>query len=333
MLEVAALLEDRKELPYVCVTSLSEALTLRLANFKKPILVLSIIDKDPALAALHAIDLACHTKEQLDSFIHAAQKAQKPLKIHFKIDTGLSRLGALWSEAETLLHCASKAKECIVQGIFTHLADSDSDDLEFAHLQLKRFKTIIESAAKKNIHFRFRHASCSAAATVLDNSPFTMIRLGIGLYGLWPSPENRPLTQARFPEFSLTPVMTWKTRIIQLKTVPAKTSVGYDRTFTTQRTTTLATLPIGYYDGYNRLLSNKGVVKIGPHYAPVVGQISMNLTTVDVTDIPNIRVGDEVILLGKETNINAETHASLCGTINYEIVTRINPSIHRTHSF
>lgn len=326
MLQIAQLIQNISRISYLCVVSLSEALNLRAAGIKNPLLVLSIVDKDPQKAALFDIDLVCHDEAQLSTFIKCARAAGTPLKLHLKIDTGLSRLGTLWGQASSFLHTAATSPECIVHGVFSHFSNSESDDLSFAQLQTQRLKEVVEYA---DIHIPFRHISCSASATALDHAVCNMVRVGIGTYGLWPSLENKTLTLQRHASFSLRPVLTWNTRIMQIKTLPIGSSIGYDKTFTTKRPTRIAILPIGYFDGYDRLLSNKGVVKIGDHFAPVVGRVAMNMTTIDVTDIPDAKENQTVTLLGKEASISAESIATHCNTINYEITTRIHPHIPR----
>ena len=150
----------------------------------------------------------------------------------------------------------------------------------------------------------------------------------IGIYGLWPSADNKQITQTYFPDFNLQPALTWKTRIIQVKEIPVSSFVGYDRTYKTERAMHIATLPIGYWDGYDRKLSNKGCVYIHGKRAPIVGRIAMNLMMVDVTGI-SAQTGDEVVLLSNYPDITADKLAEQCDTIHYEMVTRINPLLPR----
>jgi alanine racemase len=161
---------------------------------------------------------------------------------------------------------------------------------------------------------------------------FDMVRVGIGIYGLWPSKETYlSCIQEKREPVDIKPVLTWKTRVVQTKDVPEGAFIGYGCTYKTTRPTKLAVIPVGYYDGYDRLLSNASYVLIAGKRAPVRGRVAMNFITVDVTDISNVRLEDEVVLLGSQgqERISAEYLASLCGTINYEIVTRINPKIPR----
>jgi len=329
MLEVARVLETVEHIEYLCVAQLSEALALRANGIQKPLLVLSIIDVDPHQAVIHDIDIIISNVEVAQYINECGQKLNKKVAIHIKIDTGLSRMGVLWSEALDFITICNALPYCAIKGLFSHFANSENEDPTFAQLQITRFKKVVSICAEKGIHVPYIHIASSAAQTALAESHCTMARLGIGLYGLWPSPSNQQTTKKTFPHFTLQPVMTWKTKINQIKNIPADSYVGYDLTFKTTRPTRIAVLPIGYSDGYDRALSNKGIVKIRDTYAPIIGRVAMNLTMIDVTDIPNISLHDIVTLMGNDEKINADSLAKLCSTINYEIVSRISPFLPR----
>jgi alanine racemase len=275
------------------------------------------------------VALVAYDHASLNAISAAAKHCNKPAHVHVEIDTGLSRLGMLFTEAHSLLEAAVNNPLIILDGLFMHFADSESADQSFCKLQLERYDQLVQMLHKKNIVVPYRHTSCTAALTAITYEHTTMARPGIGVYGLWPSDPNRAMTIHRFPEFALTPVLTWKTRIVQIKTVPAGSVIGYDRTYKTARETRLALLPVGYWDGYDRALSNTGVVIINGKYGFVRGRVSMNLTIVDVTDIHDITMGNEVILIGNMPLISADDMAARIGTINYEVVTRINPQLPR----
>jgi len=176
------------------------------------------------------------------------------------------------------------------------------------------------------------HTACTAASILFPETHFSMLRAGIGVYGLWPSRETylSALLSGRYlPD--LRPVLSWKTKIVQIKTIPEGHYIGYGCTYRTTRKTRLAVLPVGYADGYDRALGNTAHVLVKGKRAPVIGRVCMNLTMIDVTDIPNAKLEDEVVLLGKdgEEVISAEQMANWAGTINYEIVTRISPFLSR----
>lgn len=328
MHQIAALAEENNIIDYLCTVSLSEAISLRQHTIQKPILVLSILDDALEQAFIHAIDIVVYSLQQALELEKIGIYLQKKINVHIKIDTGLSRLGVLHNVAVDFVKQLNTLSHINLRGIFTHFAQSEKTDQTFTDLQIKRFNQIIEKLEKDKIYIPLKHSSCSAAITANIKSHFTLARAGIGIYGLWPSFENKRVTQKNNSTFSLKPVLTWKTKIIQIKEIPAGSSIGYNRTYITKKNSRIATLPIGYWDGYDRKLSNKGFVYINDQRALIVGRIAMNLTMVDVTHI-NACVGDEVILVGKHAGINANDLAAMTKTINYEFITRINPLLPR----
>lgn len=328
MIEVAKLCQEHASVARLCVISINEALQLRKHGITKPLIVLSIPRGDYAAAITNNVECVLFDYDMAAQLNTIAQKIKKVICVHLKCDTGLSRLGL---SPENAFECIKKITNLAwlrLVGIFTHFAESENSDQTFTTLQLERYTQLIHKL-QTNLHVPpVRHTSCTAAITAQSNSHQTLMRFGIGMYGLWPSLENKILTQNKYPHFFLKPVLSWKTKILSLKEVPAGSFVGYDRTFCTTRTTKIATLPIGYWDGYERHLSNRGKVLIHNKLAPIIGRIAMNLTMVDVTEI-DCRVDDEVTLLGNHPGITAEDLADHCGTINYEIVTRINPLLPR----
>jgi alanine racemase len=325
---IGQLCQQNSNVDWICVVNVQEALMLRKQKITKPILVLSIIDDDLRIAITQNIDFVLYSWQTALTLNTLALSLNIKAYVHIKIDTGLSRLGALWHEAITFIRAVAQLPGIIIRGIFTHFADSESEDQSFCNLQIQRFKDVLMSLENEGISIPLRHTSCSAATGAQKKSHFNFVRAGIGIYGLWPSPENKTLTTQQYPTFSLQPVLTWKTRIIHMKTIAAGSFVGYDRTHQVTKDTTIATLPIGYWDGYDRGLSNKSFVMINGKLARQIGRVAMNLMMIDVTDI-QARIDDEVILLGNQPGTTADDLASYCNTINYEIVTRINPLIPR----
>ena len=221
----------------------------------------------------------------------------------------------------------------VIEGISSHFANiEDTTDHSYPRLQLENFKRIIQKLEKNQIEIPVKHIACSASTILFPETYFDIVRLGIGMYGLWPSKETylSCILQKRQP-LSLKPVLSWKTRIAQIKRVPKGAFLGYGCTFRTTRETTLAVLPTGYFDGYSRSLSNSSYVLIKGHRAPLRGRVCMNFIMVDITDIPGVSLEDEVTLLGPDGKevISANDLATLSNTINYEIVTRINPLLPR----
>lgn len=244
----------------------------------------------------------------------AALAADTSIPVHLKIDTGMGRLGVPYLEAKDFFELVQSLEGVRVEGLLSHFASADEHDKSFSSQQLERFRQLLLQAENIGLHFRYAHMANSAGIIDLPDSYLQLVRPGIMLYGGPPSQElHRPIP--------LKPVMTVKTRVLQLKEVPADSPVGYGCTYLTSRPSRIATLPIGYDDGYDRLLSNKGEVLVRNRRAPVVGRVSMCLTTVDVTDIPEVEPDDEVVLLGKQGDqeITADEIAAETGTINYEI--------------
>ena len=326
--QIALLCDKNIHVDYLCVVALSEAIFLRTRGIRKPLLVLSILDSDfEHLAELDiatvVYDLA--TAQKINTI---GARYSKKISIHVKVDTGLSRLGFLYSDAVKNIIFLHELPFITLQGIFTHFASSESSDTTFTTLQLDRFQNILMQLNLAGIDIPLRHTSCSAAITAHPKSHYNFVRAGVGIYGLWPSPENKYRTQNSYPEFSLQSVLSWKTRIIQIKEIPLGSSVGYDQTHHVSRATRIAILPVGYWDGFDRRFSNNGIVIIHGQAAPILGRIAMNLCMVDITML-HAEVGDVVELLGNAADITADALAQRCDTINYEVVTRINPLLPR----
>lgn len=325
---IAVLAQKNDNVDYICTVSLSEAIFLRKEGIKKPILVLSILNDGLEQAFMHDIDLVVYDMQQALALHAIGVLLKQKINVHIKVDTGLSRLGVIYYDAISFIKKIYQLPYVTVQGLFTHFAESEKADRFFTQLQIERFKEIVDSLEKEKIIIPLKHASCSAAITAYLKSHFTMARVGIGAYGLWPSADNKKLTQEQNSLFSLNPILTWKTKIVQLKDISAGSYIGYNRTHCVTRNSRIATLPVGYWDGYDRKLSNKSFVIINNQQAPLVGVIAMNLMMADVTGL-DVKINDEVILLGNYEGITADALAHRCDTINYEFVTRINPLLPR----
>ncbi len=319
------------ETDWFATVNLDEALALRKTGIKKPILVLSYYDLDAVIDAIkHNISLVAYDLKQIKFLDNAAGKLKKKAKIHLKVDVGTSRLGVLKDEMLRFARAASKFSNIEIEGVFAHLAASE-EDINFTNEQLSLFDQCLFNLYRAGIEPNITHIACSAAALVFKNSHRNMIRLGIGLYGLWPSEQAEKLALKVYPKFELKPVLSWKTKLIQIKNLKAGTFVGYGKTYKTRRATILAVLPVGYYEGFDRGLSNTGNVLIHGKKCKVLGRVCMNLTMVDVTDVKDVKVGDEAILIGRaeKQELTADQMAKHSGRINYEVVTSINPLIPR----
>jgi alanine racemase len=249
-----------------------------------------------------------------------AKKAGKRTRVHLKFDTSMGRLGFFPHEAKNVFTEAKGLDNIIIDGVMSHFASADEDDLTYSLDQLNNFKSILTAVEELGLDPEYKHIANSAGTINIKDSHLNMVRPGIMLFGSAPS-------QKMDENISLKPVMSLHSHIIQVKEFPAGKSISYSRTFTTGRKSVIAVIPIGYGDGYSRLLSNSGHVIVNGERAPVVGNVTMDLTMIDITDIKSARVGDEVTLLG--AGINAWELAELTNTISYEIFTGIGKRVPR----
>jgi alanine racemase len=336
--EVATIAQAHPHVDWFCTTSLSEAVFLREMAVTKPILVMTFIDDDPEKIFTHDIAVIGHDIETITMLNTLGKTLGKQAKIHIKIDTGLSRLGFYPDEALAVIqHIKESLPYITIQGLYTHFADSGGLDHDFNDHQLQQFNTVLSALQKQQIDIPYKHTCKTSAITTVKDSHFNLIRLGAGAYGLKPPQTVSDITKVLYPDFEPQQIMTWKTRIMHIRHIPADTYIGYDKTFKTTRPTRIAILPIGYFEGYDRRLTNKGVVKIQTNssdtsheYAPVIGRICMSVTMIDITDVEQAKIGDEVIVLGNAPGITAYDLAQTIESFNpREITARINPVIPR----
>lgn len=310
------------------VSNIEEAISLRAFGIKKPILILGYTPTNLAgVLAGNDISQCVYSKDYAEQLSCEAQKLNVDIKIHIKLDTGMSRLGfdcrsdSLRGINDALF--SAKLPHFITEGVFTHFAVSDRDaktEDGFTDEQFDRFEKAVKYLENKGISFNIKHC-CNSAATLLDKEKhFDLVRPGIILYGLSPSGKDDL-------KKDLIPVMTLKSVVSMVKQISAGDTVSYGRTFTADKDMKIATVTAGYADGYPRLLSNKASVIINGQRAPIVGRICMDQFSVDVSNIKDVKIGDEVILFGKELPV--EELADLCDTINYEIVCGISPRVPR----
>ena len=316
------------------VNSLEEGMELRALGITRPVLLLGHVPISDLAAAVEAdLRLTVYNRETVEA-LSSLPAHLPPARIHVKVDTGTARQGVLPEDLEDFLHLVKKsAPRVIMEGLSTHYANiEDTLNHAYAELQISRFNAALAAVDEAAGRPPYIHTACTAAALLFSSTHYTMLRSGIGLYGLWPSRET--LVSARekagpVPDFR--PVLSWKTRIAQVKTIPEGSFVGYGCSYRTMRRTTLGVLPVGYADGYDRALGNHAHVLVRGRRAPVIGRICMNLCMIDLTDVPGARLEDEVVLLGSsgDERISAETMAEWAGTINYEVVSRISPLLPR----
>jgi alanine racemase len=320
---------------FLAVQALEEAVALRRAHVRRPILVLGYVPLAALPPAVRAgFHLSVSNRETLAALARIGRRLGRRVPVHLELETGTRRLGVVAEhlpEFAAVLHDARDA--LALAGVSTHFANiEDTTNHTYARAQLRAYRTGLERLATLGLRPRLRHTACSAAAILFDETHFDLVRLGISLYGHWPSRETLVSSRARrVTHLRLRPVLTWKTRVAQLQEVPVGATVGYGCSYRTTRRSRLAVLPVGYWDGYDRGLSNIGRVLVRGREAPVRGRVCMNMTMVDVTDIPGVALEDEVVLLGTqgEAQVSAEDLATLLGTIPYEVLTRINPTLPR----
>jgi len=319
-----------------CVHSIEEALQLRDAGFQQDILIMGHIPfRRLKEAVTHDFRLVLFNMETLKHLQEITRQTNQRIRVHLKLETGTYRQGIDETELPRFLSALQNNPSIKLEAIYTHFANiEDTTNHDYALYQLERFRNMASMVEQAGFPHIKKHTACSAAALLFPETHFDMVRLGISQYGLWPSREtfvSYKIKHTQNGEDVLRPIMTWKTRVTQLKWVPEGNCIGYGCTYQTTRKTRLAILPIGYSDGYDRELSNQGYVLIHGKRAPIRGRVCMNLTMVDVTDIPDVKLEDEVVLLGQQGNerITADQIASWLHTINYEVVTRINWNIPR----
>lgn len=311
---------------YLGVAISDEGVELRKGGVKAPILVLGgIYGEDTAHIFRFDLTPVVFRKDSLKLLSKEAERQRKRVKVHLKVDTGMGRLGVPTDLWPTFLEELEGFPNIEIEGILSHFAMTDEEE-PFTTRQWRGFQRCLEIAEKMGISCKYLHMASSATLMAFPSYSGNLVRPGIMLYGSYPSRMSQDLIQ-------LKPVMTLKTRIHFLKLVPPGTRIGYGGTFTTKRESLIATLPIGYADGYSRHLSNRGEVLIRGRRAPVVGKVCMDFIMVDVTDIPNVSFGEEVILMGRQgrEQITAEEIAEKINSISYEVLCLIGKRVPRVY--
>ena len=305
---------------FLAVATVDEALELRCAGFTQPILILGIIPVDAVTVAVeNKITLTVSDLDFAKKISAAAVNLNAVAKIHLAVDTGMGRIGIFPRDFEVAAQIAA-LPNVELEGVFTHFADADTTDKTFTLNQLEIFKSTVEKIRAAGVAVKICHAAESAAILELPAAHLDMVRAGIISYGFYPSAEVQRTIE-------LQPVMKLIARVVHVKKVPKGTPISYGREFVTARESVIATLPIGYADGYIRAYKNFHV-EIGERLAKISGRICMDQFMVDVTDIPNVKVGDEAILFGSE-KISGDDAAKHLGTINYEVTCLISNRVPR----
>ena len=308
------------------VATLNEGIELRQAGIGVPIIVVGGVYADQVDEFFaHSLMPVLYDVDGLKDLDAAVANRRATLDVHVKVDTGMGRLGLRAGEIDSWLPPLKALKALKIDGVFSHFSTAESVDGDYTKKQLEIFTGVVARLRAAGLSPLFHFAN-SAATITQPAAYFDMVRPGIMLYGAYPSP-------AMAQQITLKPVLSWQTKIIQLKKVPAGTSISYGQTFVTQRESLIATLPVGYADGYQRLLSNRSEALVRGQRAPVAGRVCMDLTMLDVTDIRNVQRGDEVVLLGRQdgAEISADEMAAWANTISYEIFTSIGARVPRIH--
>jgi alanine racemase len=319
MNEVGQICDAHPDVSRLCVAGLDEARELSQIGLKKPIQILSFYDLDfesiSELVSTNEIVFVVYSSEQVKFLSRVGERVGKEIKVHLKIDTGTTRVGVLPEQALGMALKVARMPFLDLEGVWTHFASSE-EDKDFTLKQLGSLKSVITEFREHRIPVRFNHSACTASTILYPETHLNAVRVGLGVYGLHPNKETKK-------KIDLKMIISLNTKVVQLKSVPKNTSISYARTYTTNKNSLIAVLPIGYYDGYDRKLSNQGEVLIHGVRCKVRGRVCMNLMMVDVTRLKNkIKVGDEAILLGEQENeiITADELADKIETISYEVV-------------
>ncbi len=313
----------------LAVSMLDEAIQLRLNGIKVPILILSYTDPVRAEEILeYDVTQTVFSFDLAKALSKAAVKMSREVKIHIKVDTGMARVGFMpgYSAVENII-TISKLPGIVIEGLFTHFASADEEDESYTNLQFEKFMSIVNELSRVGVHIPVKHVANSAATVKYTHMHLDMVRPGIILYGLYPSPKE-------LDKLDLMPAMAFKANIILIKDVEKETSISYGRTFKATQKSRIATIPVGYADGFARILSNRAKVLVNGEFAPVVGSICMDQCMIDISALSSdVKVGDEVVIFGKQgdNEITVEDVASLMGTINYEVICIIGKRIPRVY--
>ena len=311
----------------VAVHRMIEGVELRKAGIQAPILIMGYTPPDGAeLTADWQLTPSLMTVEFAQALSARTTALGLKIPVHIKVDSGMSRYGLMPEEVVEFLHSIASLPGITLEGLFTHFATADWIDQSYARQQLSVFIEVRTAARQAGFEFPLLHAANSAAMMKLPEAHFDAVRPGIAMYGLEPSNEWKP-------PFEIRPALTLKSLVSRVRLLPAGAGVSYGRTSITTRPTRAALVPVGYGDGFHRILSNKGWVLIRGRRAPILGRVCMDQLVVDASDIPEVQQDDEVVLVGQQGNasIRAEEVATLAGTLNYEVTTSLLPRVARLY--
>jgi alanine racemase len=313
---------------WLAVACPEEAAPLRDVGIRVPIFVLGPVSPEQAEVSVRlGLDQCVSDPAQAEPLANEAARVQRAVRIHLKVDTGMRRVGVSPREVRRAAEHLARFPLLKLVGLMTHFADAEADDLAFAREQLRQFSQAADTLKAAGLNPEIRHAASSAALLRLPESRFDLVRPGIMLYGC------HPRGQGSAGDPPLAPAMRLRSEVSQLKDVAKGSSVSYGRTFVAPTDIRIATLPIGYADGAGRLLSSRGEVLLRGQRVPIIGRVCMDMLMLDVTAVPEARVGDEAVLFGRQGNaeITADEFAAWQGTISYEALCRIGPRVPRVY--
>lgn len=309
---------------YLAVATLGEAIELREAGFTTPILLLGLVLPDEArdIVDYDVTQVVCELP-LAEAISREAVRQHKVAKVHLKVETGMGRIGIRPEEIGALAAAVKQLPNIEIEGMFSHFAMADSKDKTYTKGQLVKFEQALNAVKEAGVTLKIRHIAESAAILEIPEAHYDMVRAGVIQYGMWPSDEvTHPI--------DIRPVMKVFAKVVFMKTLHPGESIGYGRQFIAARESRIATLPIGYADGYIRAYGNGGYVSFGGRKAPIAGRVCMDQVMVDVTDLPDVKEGDTAVLFGDET-VTADTAAKWLNTINYEVTCLISPRVPRVY--
>lgn len=328
-IQIAQMLENIDYVWGYAVATLDEAVVLKTEGMKKPVLVLGCVFPDQYMEMLrYDIRMNVYTEEMAEAISQMAAREGMTAYMHIKLDTGMARLGFdTGMESVEAIHRISQMRNVCMEGIFTHFAKADEGDKTFTQRQIDDFMWMTNQLKEKDVTFEYEHCANSAAIIDVPNAHFDLVRAGISTFGLYPS-EDVNKNNVR-----LKPAMALKSHVAFVKKIKQDIPVSYGGTFVSKKPMTIATIPVGYADGYPRNLSNVGYVLIRGKKAPIIGRVCMDQFMVDVTDIEGVSFGDNVTLIGKDGNetITVEDLSELSGRFNYEFICDLGKRIPRVY--
>ncbi len=323
--EMAAAAE-REGVAQFGVATLHEGLQLRLAGCTLPIVALSpLLEAEIDEAVAHGVDPTVVDDAFARALSEAARRAQRAVRFHVEVDTGMGRIGVREEHAEAFLERVAGLPGLRLASVYTHFPDADAEDLSFARGQMERYRALVGRLGERGLAPPRAHAANSAAVVNLPEARFDLVRVGLIAYGVHP-----PRDAARLP---LAPVMSLRSRLVQVRELPAGASVSYARTFVTRRPSRIGVVPVGYGHGYSWLMSNRGEMLVRGRRVPIVGRVTMDLTMVDLTDLPSVGVGEEVVLFGEQdgATLTVEEVAAWSETLPYEVMCTIGKRVARLY--